>query len=134
MINIVINYDPAQEMYKIYEPTTDTLLVSANLTEALVSLNAFLISQGWTKEDILHENNIIYHLDSPTVVAMVTGNLELMKRLNQAPSGFMLSEHKFGISQQSSTGNGNTDKKTKRKGNRLAGAKGFNNAYKKFGN
>ena len=41
-MDIVINYDPGTKEYKIYEPTTDSMIVSMNLTEGLVNLNLFL--------------------------------------------------------------------------------------------
>ena len=46
MIEIVINYDESRKEYKIYEPSTDTLMVSSNLTEALTILNKFLLEIG----------------------------------------------------------------------------------------
>ena len=95
MIEVVINYDPTQKIFKIYEPSTDSLMVSSNLTEALVTLNQFLLDSGLTNTDLLNSPDISYHLDSYTIRGIIEGNLKLVKRLNQAPSGFQMSGKKF---------------------------------------
>ena len=41
-MDIVINYDSQTKEYKIYEPTTNSMIISMNLTEGLVNLNLFL--------------------------------------------------------------------------------------------
>ena len=61
MIEVVINYDPTQKIFKIYEPSTDSLMVSSNLTEALVTLNQFLLDSGLTNTDLLNSPDISYH-------------------------------------------------------------------------
>lgn len=136
MVEIVINYDSQRKEYKIYEPSTDTLMVSGNLTEALLILNKFLIEQGLINVDILQCPDISYHLDSDTMRSIVEGNIKLIKRLRSAPSGFMMSSQRFGggnSSGQQAKSSSDTSSKKKGGGGTFAGAKGFQNAYKKFG-
>ena len=136
MIEIVINYDEDRKEYKIYEPSTDTLMVSSNLTEALTILNKFLIDSGLSKVDILECPDISYHIDSPTMRSIVEGNIKLIKRLRTAPSGFAMSSQRFGGSgtgQQQSQPSGQQKKQQKSKGGQLSGATGFLGSYKKFG-
>ena len=128
MVEVVINYDPDKHYFKIYEPTTDTLMASANLGEALIILNQFLQDSGLSKTDILKSPDISYHLDSHTMKEIIEGNLKLLQRLNQAPSGFQNSQQKFG-----GKPDGGEKKKEKKRGNALASATGFRSAYKKFG-
>jgi hypothetical protein len=99
-MDIVIEYDPGQSQYKIYEPTTDTLLVSQNITEGLVSLDTFLRGQGHIGQDqsIIGAQDIEYHLDSATMKAMIESNVNLLKRLRTGPSEFKNSSNKFGMS------------------------------------
>lgn len=99
-MDIVINYDPSKKEYKIYEPSSDTVLVSSNLTEGIVNLDIFLKSQGLIKEDsdILLSENIDYHMDSYTMRAMVESNVNLIKRLRSGQSEFKNSSNKFGLS------------------------------------
>ncbi len=118
MIEIVINYDPESKNYKIYEPSTDSLMVSRNLTEALIVLNSFIKDSGLSDKDLLDNPEISYHLDSTTMRGIVEGNLKLMKRLFQAPSSL-----------QSNVGQ---EKEKKRRG-QFSSATGFKKAYKKFG-
>ena len=98
-MDIVINYDPGIKEYKIYEPTTDSMIVSMNLTEGLVNLNLFLKSSGLIAEDsdILLSKDIGYHLDSETFIAMIQSNVDLLKRLQSGPSEFKKSAGKFGL-------------------------------------
>lgn len=136
MIEIVINYDESRKEYKIYEPSTDTLMVSSNLTEALTILNKFLLDSGLSKVDILECPDISYHIDSPTMRSIVEGNIKLIKRLRTAPSGFAMSSQRFGGSstgQQQSQPSGQQKKQQKSKGGQLSGATGFLGSYKKFG-
>lgn len=99
-MDIVINYDPIKKEYKIYEPSTDTILVSTNLTEGIVNLDIFLKSQGLIQEDsdILRSEDIDYHMDSHTMRAMVESNVNLLKRLRSSQSEFKNSSNKFGLS------------------------------------
>ena len=134
MIEIVIKYDMVKKAYAIYEPTTDSLMVADNLTEALLMLNRFLLDSGMSKVDILSCPDISYHIDSQTMLSIIEGNMKLMKRLNTAPSGFQISTQRFGGSM---TSNNKKDdgKKTqpRRSGNNFQGATGFRSSYKKFG-
>ena len=52
MIEVVINYDKSRKEYKIYESSTETLMISGNLTEGLITLNDFLRNHYLIKEDI----------------------------------------------------------------------------------
>ena len=98
-MDIVINYDPNTKEYKIYEPSTDSMIISLNLTEGLVNLNLFLKTSGLIPEDsdILLSKEIGYHLDSETFVAMIQSNVELLKRLQNGPSEFKKSAGKYGL-------------------------------------
>lgn len=101
-MDVVINYDHQIESFKVYEPRTDTIIITKNLTEALVNLSNLLESLGLSfleEEGIGEEIN--YHLDSYTLRSMIESNVALLKKLSQsgAPlSGFTLSERKFGPS------------------------------------
>jgi hypothetical protein len=134
MIEIVIKYDEQKNEYLVYEPTTNTIMVSSNLTEALLGLNNFLITSGLTNVDILQCNDISYHIDSKTMRSIVEGNMALLKRINTAPSGFQISSQRFGSSiDNSNKNNYKTKNKQKQKSNSFSSAKGFSDAYKKFG-
>lgn len=139
MIEIVINYDKDSKMFKIYEPTSDTLLVTSNLSESFIKLSEFLKTSGMISTDILTSDDISYHLDSATFIAMVESNVTLLKRLAQAPSVFTNSSQKFGKSLTSSNFQGGGDSKKKKdysfKGNRSFFSKtSFKSSSKKFGN
>ena len=135
MIDIVIGYDSSEKVYKVYEPTTDTLMVTTNLGESFVKLSEFLQSSGMIQTDILRTDQIRYHIDSATFLGMVESNVNLLKRLNQAPSGFMISGQRFGQSQSSA---GTKQKQPKKDGKKKFKSgnfskSSFNNSYKKFG-
>lgn len=145
MVEVVINYNKDNQNFQVYEPTTDTLLVSSNLTEALVNLSIFLNSAGLLQGDILDYPEISYHLDSYTVKSMVESNVNLIKRLQTAPSGFTISSQRFGgtsglISSKKSNSSGfsesykNSDRKfNKKSSSSFSGKSGFRTANKKFG-
>jgi hypothetical protein len=67
---------------------------------------------------------------------MVESNANLIKRLNQAPSGFMISGQRFG---QSTTSSSQSSNKSGGKKQKFGGSGGtfskskFNESYKKFG-
>lgn len=136
MIEIVIKYDPIKQMYLIYEQSTDTLMASANLSEAICILNKFLVDSGMITEDLLHSHKVSYHLDSQTMISIIEGNLNLIKQLQSGPGSFVRSSQKFGASQPSGKDttkpNSDSSKKGKSKGG-FQSATGFNGAYKKFG-
>ena len=115
MIDVVIGYDKEDQVYKVYEPSTDTLLVTTSLGESFIKLSEFLKSSGMIMGDLLGD---------------------LLKRLNQAPSGFMISGQRFGQSTTSSSQNksGGNGKKQKFGGSGGTFSKSkFNESYKKFG-
>ena len=58
MIEVVIKYDEAKKEYVIYEPSTDTMMVSQNMTEALVLLNKFLKDSGLSNVDLLSNPDV----------------------------------------------------------------------------
>lgn len=97
MIEIVINYDKDRKEFKLYEPTTDTLFITSSLGESFIKLNDFLKSQGMITGDILESLDITYHIDSMTFLALIENNVNLLKRLNTAPTAFMASSQKFGL-------------------------------------
>ena len=146
MIQVVINYDSTSSNYKVYEPTTQNLILTQDLTEALVTLSLFLQSKGMITGDILSTEEITYYLDSHTMKAIIESNVKLMKRLRTAPSAFQSSSQRFGTSSSSSIKKGNfknssnnwgkdsAKKFSSRKGSTFQGATGFRNANKKFGN
>lgn len=136
MIEIVINFDNRVGLYKIYEPTTDTLMGSANLTEALFILNKFLTEGGMIKSDLLSSGEISYHLDSATMQEIIKGNVALLKQLKSGPSGFTRSSQKFGSSPQPRREEkGEYKSKSNKKGGAggFQGATGFGNSARKFG-
>ena len=152
MIEIVINYDKDRREFNLYEPTTDTLLITSSLGETFIKLNEFLQSQGMITTDILGSTDIMYHIDSLTFLALVESNAGLIKQLNNAPSGFMISSQRFGMSNTMSTspkqqaqglqqgkGNSNYNDGKKKRGKTESGSSGFfsNSSfrvfYKKFG-
>ena len=136
MIDVVIGYDKEDQVYKVYEPSTDTLLVTTSLGESFIKLSEFLKSSGMIIGDLLGDDNVRYHIDSATLLAMVESNANLLKRLNQAPSGFMISGQRFGQSTTSSSQNKNNGSGKKQKfggsGGTFSKSK-FNESYKKFG-
>lgn len=140
MIEIVINYDQNSKVYKVYEPTSDTLLITSNLSESLIKLSEFLKNSGMIQSDILASDCISYHLDSATMIAMIESNVSLLKRLAQAPSVFTASSQKFGKNLTSGGFNkNNSDNKKKGSDYKLKGnsnffsKSSFKNSMKKFG-
>lgn len=156
MIEIVINYDKDRREFNLYEPTTDTLLITSSLGETFIKLNEFLQSQGLITTDILGSTDIIYHIDSMTFLALVESNAGLIKQLNNAPSGFMISSQRFGMTNtlgsspkaqtqnnnqglQQGKGNSNYYDSKKKRGKTERGSSGFfsnssfRGSYKKFG-
>lgn len=149
MIEIVINYDKDRKEFKLYEPTTDTLFITSSLGESFIKLNDFLQSQGMITGDILETLDITYHIDSLTFLALIENNVNLLKRLNTAPTAFMASSQRFGLpttpqqapqQNQQFQGKGNSNYDGKKKGYKKdRGATGFfsnssfRGSYKKFG-
>jgi len=153
MIDVVIRYNSDEKLFKVYEPTTDTLLITSSLGETFIKLNEFLQSQGLITTDILGTQDITYHIDSMTFLALVESNAGLIKQLNNSPSGFMISSQRFGMSNTMSTapktqgqnnglqgkGNNNYYDGKKKRGKTERGSSGFfsnssfRGSYKKFG-
>ena len=135
MIDVVINFDSERKEFKLYEPTTDTLLITTSLGETFAKLDEFLRDRGLIASNILSTADINYHIDSPTFIAMVKSNADLLKRLNNAPSGFMISSNRFGISQgQSSLSDSYKEKGRGKRKSATFSKTSFNNSNKKFGN
>lgn len=142
MVEVVINYDITEETFKIYESSTDTLIISKNLTEALVNLSNFLSSSGIIDGDILTSSDIMYHLDSQTMKNMIESNVNLMKRLSTAPSGFLISSQRFGGSSNISLNNKSRSStvsdfnrgKFGKKSLGFSGKSSFKSSERKFGN
>lgn len=137
MIDVVINYDESTGSFKLYEPTTDTLLITTSLGDTFIKLSEFLRQSGMIAEDILSSSEITYHIDSATFLALIQSNVSLLKRLNTAPSGFMISSKRFGVSGQGGNNN-NSSSSTKKKGKRFGSGGSFSkssfvSSYKKFG-
>lgn len=138
MIEIVVKYDKARGLYLVYEPTTETLLMTASLGESFLKLSQFLQDQGMIDKDILQVDNISYHIDSASFIAMVESNANLLKRLSQAPSGFTISSQRFGMAPQQNqlpaAKNGNKFNSNKSKaGTGTFSKSAFKNSNKKFG-
>lgn len=146
MIEVVVKFDKEKGLYVIYEPTTETLFLTASLGESFIKLSQFLQEKGMIEKDILQSDNISYHIDSATFIAMVESNANLLKRLNNAPSGFTLSSQRFGSSNalspvqkansgQSKNFNNNNGKDVRlgRKSTGTFSKSAFKNAHRKFG-
>lgn len=150
MIEVLIKYLPDKDCFGVYEPTTDTLLVSSNIGESLANLSQFLKDSGMIDKDILSSDDIGYHLDSKAMRGIVENNINLMKRLSNAPSGFMISSQRFGSSLNSNSSQPKSEFKkessdTGKFGNKSFGGKrdsgfssfsgnsNFKSSYKKFG-
>lgn len=139
-MDIVINYDQDSNQFKVYEPTTDTVIITTNLTLALINLSNFLINQGLS--DILNCPDVNYHLDSYTMKVMIESNVSLLKKINSSniKSGFMISSQKFGTSTSSQPlssykKDNNSIKDSNRKyksSGKFSGKSGFKSANKKF--
>ena len=127
MIDVVINFDKEKNLYIAYESITDTLLMTSSLGDTFNKLEEHLKNFGIIAGNLLSEQNITYHIDSPTFVAMVKSNADLLKRLNNAPSGFMISSQRLGIN----TNNNKNSKKRKQEGS--FSKSNLNNSIKKLG-
>ena len=139
MIEIVVKYDKDRGLYLVYEPTTETLFMTASLGESFLKLSQFLQDNGMIADDILKVDNISYHIDSATFIAMVESNANLLKRLSQAPSGFTISSQRFGVSAAqsqlplSSGGEKKFNKNKSKAGSGTFSKSAFRNSNKKFG-
>ena len=132
MVEVVINYDKENKLFKAYEPSTDTLFVTSSLGDTFNKLEAHLKQFGLIAGSLLADQNITYHLDSPTFISIVQSNANLLKRLNNAPTGFMISQQRLGLG----SGGGNDRKENWKKGGKRSGTfskSNLGNASKKFG-
>ena len=128
MVEIVIKFDPDKEMFNVYEPTSDTLLVTSSLSESLLKLNEFLKSEKLVKDDILNTADVSYHIDSYTMSTMIRSTANLLKRLSTASSGFTVSTQRFG----SSKSNNKFNSMATRNWDKGFGS-AFTKSHKKFG-
>ena len=135
MIEIVINYDPQRKEFKAYEASTDTLFITTSLGETFLKLEETLKSKGLV-ESLLTSCDITYHIDSYVLLGLVENNVNLLKRLNQAPSGFSISQNRFGGSSTPSNNSGGKSSSSKKfaKSSSYFSKSTFNDSYKKFGN
>lgn len=144
MIELAIVYDTEKGLYKIYEPSSDTLVASASLSEALSNISKFLSDSGIIKGNMLDYPDISYHIDSYSMKAIVESNINLIKRLSSAPSGFTNAINRFGgASMNQNKAFQNSDGKKKYDNNKGKGSfsrrgstfsnSGFNESYRKFG-
>lgn len=140
MIDIVINFDKDSGFYKVYEKGTDTLLITKNLTEALVGISNHLSTNGLIQGDIINTGNINYHLDSESMINIIKSNVELLKKLQSGPSAFTIANQRFGgtgkslsstpppVSNKTNKGMGNKQKRI----GKFSGKSSFDSGYKKF--
>lgn len=128
MVEIAITFDPDKEVFKVYEPSSDTLLVTNTLTESLMKLNEFLKSENMITGDLLNTADVSYHMDSYSMSTMIRSNANLLKRLSTANSGFTVSTQKFG----SNRANNKFNSMASRNWNKGFGT-AFNKSHKKFG-
>ena len=136
MIEIVINYDQGLGLFKLYEPQTDTLLMTSGLGDLFIQISDVLKERGLIAADIFSQADVMYHVDSLTILALIENNVNLLKRLNTAPSGFTVSSQRFGVSQQQSqqsNGNNNYSGKKRKAGQGVFKNSAFRNSNKKFG-
>lgn len=131
MIEVVIRYNESRQEFVIYEPTTDTMMVGSNLTECLGNLSKLLMEMSGL--NLLDNSEVSYHIDSYTMKTMITSNVDLLKQLKSGPSGFTRSQQKFGGGTSANSIDCNKSTKKKKYNSGFQGAKGFSNAYKKFG-
>lgn len=131
-MDVVINYNEDKKQYILYEESTDTIIITESLGEMFMKLNELLYNTG-TQMDIFSSDQINYHLDSATFKAIIGTNINLLKRLNTAPSGFQTSTQRFGGGIQPAQQKENSGFKASGKTGTFAKSS-FKYSYKKFGN
>lgn len=129
MIDVVISFNKEKNLYVAYEKTTDTLLMTTSLGDTFNKLEEHLKNFGIIAGNLLSEQDIMYHIDSTTFVSLVKSNADLLKRLNNAPSGFLISSQRLGIN--SSNNDKSKSKKRKREG--TFSKSNLTNSIKKLG-
>ena len=130
MVDVVIGFDKEKNLFMAYEQTTDTLFLTSSLGDTFNKLEEHLKKCGIIAGSLLSEQDITYHIDSPTFIAMVKSNANLLKRLNNAPSGFMVSSQRLGINNSS---NNKDYKNKKRKKEGTFSKSNFTGSIKKLG-
>lgn len=100
-MEVIIEYDPDMEEYKLYNKELDILLTSTELFKVLVLFNANMASIYGDNFSILNCDSISYSLDSYTMKQIISSNVNLIKQLNRAPSAFQESIERFGGSSSS---------------------------------
>ncbi len=96
MIEVVVNFDKATKNFKIYESSTQTLLISDTLGDGFRNLSEFLRSAGAISTNIVEEEGILYHIDSYTFSEIIKSNQSLLARVKEIPSEFKNSAQRFG--------------------------------------
>ena len=96
MIEIVVNYDKESKNFRIYESTTQTLLISDTLGDGFKNLSEFLRQSGLITTNIVEEPGILYHIDSYTFSEIIKSNQNLLTRVKEVTSEFKNSAQKFG--------------------------------------
>ena len=102
-MQVIINYDQVDKVYKLYNKDFDVLLESPEMFKVLVMFNGYLMSKLDSTFNILKSDGIDYILDSPSMKQIILSNVKLLKKLNQGASGFQLSSSKFGNTTSSSS-------------------------------
>lgn len=97
MTEIVVKYDKSSNEYRIYENTSQTLIMSRTLGEGFSNLNLFLIQSGQIQKSLIEDEDVIYHFDGHTFKEIIKSNMALLKRVSDIPSEFKNSANKFGM-------------------------------------
>lgn len=139
MTEIVIKYDDSTKEYRLFEGTSQTLIMSRTLGEGFSNLNKFLLESGQIEKSLIEDPNILYHFDSHTFHEIIKSNIALLKRVSNIQSEFKNSANKFGMpsvpkdlnsknKQSFAKGSSNFQRK------RMSGFKGsnFSDSYGKF--
>lgn len=134
MIDIVVKFDSTEGVFKIYESSTQTLLISQTLGEGFSNLNGFLLSGGLITKSILEDQEVIYHFDSHTFQEIIKSNMSLLRRVSDIPSEFKNSVSKFGGGAISpSTGSSGFSRGSKNfQKNKMSGDSSFSKSHQKF--
>lgn len=98
-MTIRITKDPDE--YVAYHEDLRIEVRSPELFKCLVMMNDYLTNNG--HQNLLSDPDIVYIMDSQTMVSMISSNVELLKRLNRMPSKFQQSQERFGVTPQQKT-------------------------------
>lgn len=94
-MQVIINYSPDEELYKLYNQDLDLLLTSEELFKLIVMFNSVLMETYGGEFNVLKSDEIDYIIDSYTMRQMIVSNVNLLKRLNRQPSAFQESANRF---------------------------------------